>query len=325
MPEQNISRPNKQRAHLFPEIEPFRKGFLDSGDGHKVYYEECGNPNGIPVLVVHGGPGGGCSPTMRRFFDPDAYYIVLFDQRGCGRSKPYASVENNTTWHLVSDMEAIRKKLGISKLVLSGGSWGAALSLVYAQTHPEMVSKIILRGVFTMTESELNWFYNEGGASMFWPEAWRAFRDMLPPKEHKNIIKGYHSRLFGSSPTEQGRFARAWTAWENALANLESPGFGSSPSTDYARAFARIENHYFKNLGFLNKSQQIRDNMHKILDIPSIIVQGRYDMICPPGTAELIHRLWPNSNLVMVSKAGHAMSEPAITAALVKATEQFKN
>jgi proline iminopeptidase len=262
---------------------------------------------------------------MRRFFDPDAYYIVLFDQRGCGRSKPYASVENNTTWHLVSDMEAIRKKLGISKLVLFGGSWGAALSLIYAQTHPEMVSKIILRGVFTMTESELDWFYKEGGASMFWPEAWRAFRDMLPLKEQKNIIKGYHSRLFGSSPTEQGRFARAWTAWENALANLESPGFGSSPSTDYARAFARIENHYFKNLGFLSKSQQIRDNMHKILDIPSIIVQGRYDMICPPGTAELIHRLWPNSNLVMVSKAGHAMSEPAITAALVKATEQFKN
>ena len=176
-----------------------------------------------------------------------------------------------------------------------------------------------------MTVSELDWFYKEGGASMFWPEAWRAFRDMLPPKEQKNIIKGYHSRLFGSSPTEQGRFARAWTAWENALANLESPGFGSSPSTDYARAFARIENHYFKNLGFLGKSQQIRDNMHKILDIPSIIVQGRYDMICPPRTAELIHRLWPNSNLVMVSKAGHAMSEPAITAALVKATEQFKN
>ena len=161
-------------------------------------------------------------------------------------------------------MEAIRKKLGINKLVLFGGSWGAALSLIYAQTHPEMVSKIILRGVFTMTESELDWFYKEGGASMFWPEAWRAFRDMLPLKEQKNIIKGYHSRLFGSSPTEQGRFARAWTAWENALANLESPGFGSSPSTDYARAFARIENHYFKNLGFLNKSQQIRDNMHKL-------------------------------------------------------------
>ena len=190
MPEQNISQPNKQRTHLFPETEPFRKGFLDSGDGHKVYYEECGNPNGIPVLVVHGGPGGGCSPTMRRFFDPDAYYIILFDQRGCGRSKPYASVENNTTWHLVSDMEAIRKKLSISKLILFGGSWGAALSLIYAQTYPEMVSKIILRGVFTMTQSELDWFYKEGGASMFWPEAWRAFRDMLSPKEQKNIIKG---------------------------------------------------------------------------------------------------------------------------------------
>ena len=188
MPEQNISQSNKPRTHLFPEIEPFRKSFLDRGDGHKIYYEECGNSSGIPVVVVHGGPGGGCSPTMRRFFDPDAYYIILFDQRGCGRSKPYASVENNTTWHLVSDIEAIRKKLGISEVVLFGGSWGAALSLIYAQTYPEMVSKIILRGVFTMTQSELDWFYKEGGASMFWPEAWRAFRDMLPPKEQKDII-----------------------------------------------------------------------------------------------------------------------------------------
>ena len=292
---------------------------------NKIYFEVSGKKDGIPVFFVHGGPGGHCRSEHHSLFNPEFFKSVIFDQRGCGRSKPYASVENNTTWHLVSDMEAIRKKLSISKLVLFGGSWGAALSLIYAQTYPKMVSKIILRGVFTMTESELDWFYKEGGASMFWPEAWRAFRDMLPPKEQKNIIKGYHSRLFGSSPTEQGRFARAWTAWENALANLESPGFGSSPSTDYARAFARIENHYFKNLGFLSKSQQIKDNMHKILDIPSIIVQGRYDMICPPGTAELIHRLWPNSNLVMVSKAGHAMSEPGITAALVKATEQFKN
>ena len=174
MPEQNIAQSNKQRTFLFPEIDPFRRSYLDSGDGHKIYYEECGNPRGIPVLVIHGGPGGGCSPTMRRFFDPDAYYIILFDQRGCGRSKPYASVENNTTWHLVSDIEAIRKKLSINKLVLFGGSWGAALSLIYAQTYPEMVSKIILRGVFTMTEAELDWFYKEGGASMFWPEVWRA-------------------------------------------------------------------------------------------------------------------------------------------------------
>ena len=220
MPEQNITQFNKQRTNLFPEIQPFRKSFIDTGDGHKIYYEECGNPNGIPVLVVHGGPGGGCSPTMRRFFDPDAYYIVLFDQRGCGRSKPYASVENNTTWHLVSDMEAIRKKLNINKLILFGGSWGAALSLIYAQTYPEMVSKIILRGVFTMTQSELDWFYKEGGASMFWPEAWRAFKDMLPQKEQHNVIEGYHSRLFGSSPTEQGRFARAWTAWELSLIHI---------------------------------------------------------------------------------------------------------
>ena len=309
---------------LYPDISPFNSDFLVQGS-HKIYFEESGNPDGKPVVFLHGGPGGGGDKNVRRFFNPELYRIVNFDQRGCGRSKPHGLLEENTTWHLVEDIEIIREKLNIDSWMVFGGSWGSTLAMTYAQTHPEMVSKIILRGVFTMTEPELDWFYKEGGASMFWPEAWRAFRDMLPPKEQKNIIEGYHSRLFGSSPTEQGRFARAWTAWENALANLESPGFGSSPSTDYARAFARIENHYFKNLGFLNKSQQIRDNMHKILDIPSIIVQGRYDMICPPGTAELIHRLWPNSNLVMVSKAGHAMSEPGITAALVKATEQFKN
>ena len=325
MPEQIIPKSESSKRDLYPEIEPFKKNIVNTEDGHQIYFEECGNPRGIPVLVVHGGPGGGCSPSMRRYFDPDAYYIVLFDQRGCGKSRPYASIENNTTWHLLSDMEMIRKKLNIEKFVLFGGSWGAALSLIYAQKYPEMVSKIILRGVFTMTREELNWFYHEGGASKFWPEAWRSFRDMLPPDERKNLIEGYHLRLFGSSPTEQGRYARAWTAWENALANLDSPGFGSSPSTDYARAFARIENHYFKNLGFLGKENQIKDNMHKISDIPSIIVQGRYDMICPPNIAENIHRLWPNSKLVMVSKAGHAMSEPGITEALINATEVFKN
>ena len=325
MPEQIIIKSESSKRDLYPEIEPFKKNIINTGDGHQIYFDECGNPRGIPVLVVHGGPGGGCSRNMRRYFDPDAYYIVLFDQRGCGKARPYASIENNTTWHLLSDMEMIRKKLNIEKFVLFGGSWGAALSLIYAQKYPEMVSKIILRGVFTMTREELNWFYQEGGASKFWPEAWRSFRDMLPPNERKNLIEGYHIRLFGSSPTEQGRYARAWTAWENALANLDSPGFGSSPSTDYARAFARIENHYFKNLGFLGKQNQIKDNMHKISDIPSIIVQGRYDMICPPNIAENIHRLWPNSKLFMVSKAGHAMSEPGITEALINATEVFKN
>ena len=325
MPEQSIYKSDRSKKGLFPEIEPFKKNIINTGDGHQIYYEECGNPKGVPVIVLHGGPGGGCSPSMRRYFDPDAYYIVLFDQRGCGRSRPFASVENNTTWHLISDIELIRKKLNVEKFILFGGSWGAALSLIYAQKYPEMVSKMILRGVFTMTNQELDWFYKEGGVSKFWPEAWRSFRDMLPINERKNLIEGYHTRLFGSSPTEQGRYARAWTAWENALANLESPGFGSSPSTDYARAFARIESHYFKNIGFLEKSNQIKNNMHKIADIPSIIVQGRYDMICPPAIAAEIHRLWPNSKLVMVSKAGHAMSEPGITEALINATEIFKN
>ena len=319
-----FSQKNKLRQVLFPLIEPYRQQLLEVGDGHQIYVEECGNPDGLAVMVVHGGPGGGCSPTMRRYFDPEYYRIVLFDQRGCGRSRPFASIQNNDTWKLISDMDFIRNYLGIPQVILFGGSWGAALSLLYAEQFPERVSKLILRGVFTMTKSELDWFYTEDGAGKFWPEAWKAFKNMVPKNEQNNIIHAYHKRLFGNSPSEQASFSKAWANWENSLASYKSLGRGFNQSTEYARAFARIENHYFINNGFLEEDGQIFRDLNTIDSIPTIIVQGRYDMICPPATAEALHSRLKNSKLSIVPEAGHAMSEPGIIAGLINATEEFK-
>lgn len=284
--------------------------------GHKIYVEECGWAEGVPVIVLHGGPGGGCSPGMRRFFDPHHYRAVLFDQRGCGRSTPNASVENNTTWDLVADIERIREALGVDKWIVFGGSWGATLALVYAQTHPDRVRALVLRGVFTMTEAELMWFYG-GGAGAFWPAQWRAFSHMVPKEERDDLIAAYHKRLFGRDQAEQTRFARAWAGWESQLASITSTGHRGSPSGTYARAFARLENHYFTNKGFLEEDGQIFRDMQKIQDIPGYIVQGRYDMICPPATAHRLHERWPASELRMITQAGHALSEPGITEELV--------
>jgi proline iminopeptidase len=304
------------RSGLYPPIEPFRQQLLDMPGGHRVYVEQCGRPDGAPVVVLHGGPGGGCSAGMRRFFDPRHYRAVLFDQRGCGRSSPHASVENNTTWDLVADIERIRIDLGIERWVVFGGSWGACLALIYAQTHPERVSALVLRGVFTMTRAELDWFYG-GGAGAFWPEQWRAFSHMVPREERGDLIAAYHKRLFGPDAAEQTRFARAWAGWESALAVLE-PGEGrGNPSSAYALAFARLENHYFTNGGFLDGDDHVLRHMPRIASVPGHIVQGRYDMICPPQTAHAVHHAWPGSALHMVPTAGHALSEPGITAELV--------
>lgn len=304
------------RGGLHPPIEPFQQRMLDMPGGHRVYVEQCGNPEGEPVVVLHGGPGGGCSPGMRRFFDPAHYRVVLFDQRGCGRSTPSASVETNTTWDLVADIERIRAELGIDAWTVFGGSWGACLALIYAQTHPERVKTLVLRGVFTMTQGELDWFYG-GGAGAFWPEPWTAFSHMVPREERHDLIAAYHKRLFGPDPGEQARFARAWAGWESALAVLD-PGEGRGyPSGAYALAFARLENHYFINGGFLETDGQILRDMRRIAHIPGYIVQGRYDMICPPHTAHAIHRAWPASILRMIPTAGHALSEPGISAELV--------
>ncbi|TCP40248.1 prolyl aminopeptidase [Rhodovulum marinum] len=302
---------------LYPPVDPFDQRMLDVGDGHRIYVEQCGHPKGIPVVVLHGGPGGGCSPAMRRYFDPEEFRVVLFDQRGCGRSRPHASVSANTTWHLVSDIELIRKALGIDRWVLFGGSWGATLALVYAQAHPDRVAYLALRGVFLMTQAELDWFYG-GGAGQFWPDLWGRFADLVPQDERHDMIGAYHRRLFSGDLMLETRYARAWAAWENALASIDHDGpMGEAPA-DYARAFARLENHYFQNAGFLDRDGQILQDVPLISHIPATIVQGRYDMVCPPASAWRLAERWSRAELKMVPLAGHALSEPGISAELVR-------
>ena len=316
--------PDQKRAvqYLYPPIDPFDQRMIDVGDSHQVYVEQCGNPNGIPVVVLHGGPGGGCSPAMRRYFDPKVYRVILFDQRGCGRSRPHASVTDNTTWHLVRDIELIREVLDIDTWLVFGGSWGATLALIYAQAHPDRAAHLILRGVFLMTQAELDWFYG-GGAGKFWPETWSRFVDPIPEAERDDLIAAYHKRLFCGDMTQEIRFGRTWSAWENALASIHSSGgTGESPG-DYARAFARLENHYFVNAGFLDHDGQILDNMDRIKHIPGVIVQGRYDMICPPTSAWELSLRWPKSELKMIRNAGHALSEPGISAELVRVMDHI--
>jgi proline iminopeptidase len=312
---------HKSAAHyLYPQTTPFSQRMLDVGDGHQLYVEECGNPNGLPVVVLHGGPGGGCSPAMRRYFDPAIYRIVLFDQRGCGKSKPHASVENNTTWHLVADIEHIRETLGIQKWVVFGGSWGATLALIYAQSHPDRALHLVLRGVFTMTQAELTWFYG-GGAGQFWPDLWERFTAVIPNDEHHDLIAAYHKRLFGDDLAVQTRYARAWASWENALASVDSDGVTGEGPAEYARAFSRLENHYFINAGFLEEDGQILRDMPRLAGVPGTIVQGRLDMICPPISAQRVHHAWPKSDLKLIPRAGHALSEPGISAELVHTTD----
>ncbi len=308
--------------YLHPPIEPFDRRMLDVGDGHTVYVEQSGRPDGKPVVVLHGGPGGGCSPAMRRYFDPSVYRIVLFDQRGCGRSRPHASVEDNTTWHLVSDIEQIRETLGIDQWIVFGGSWGATLSLIYAQTHPDRALHLVLRGVFLMTQSELDWFYG-GGAGKFWPETWSAFQSLIPADERGDMIGAYHKRLFSGDRTQEIEHARAWSAWENALATVNSDGHGGSSPPDYAHAFARLENHYFINAGFLKEDGHILNRMDRLAHVPGTIVQGRYDMICPPLGAYKLAQAWGNADLRMIPVAGHALSEPGISAELVNTMQQI--
>ena len=308
--------------YLHPPVEPFDRKMMDVGQGHEIYVEQSGNPEGLPVVVFHGGPGGGCSPAMRRYFDPEVYRIILFDQRGCGRSRPHASVEDNTTWHLVADIEKIREALGIEQWIVFGGSWGATLALIYAQAHPERPLHLVLRGVFTMTQAELDWFYG-GGAGKFWPETWERFQSLIPEEERDDMIGAYHRRLFSGNHMEEARHGRAWAAWENALATVNSSGMSGDSPPDYARAFARLENHYFTNRGFLERDGQIYRDMPKIAHIPGIIVQGRYDMICPPDSAYRVASLWDKADLRMVPLAGHALSEPGISAELVRAMEQL--
>jgi len=309
-------------ATLYPPVEPFDRRMLDVGDGHQVYVEQCGNPDGVPVVVLHGGPGGGCSPMMRRFFDPAHYRVILFDQRGCGRSRPHASVEANTTQHLIADIELIRDVLMIDRWIVFGGSWGATLALAYAQAHPVRAAHLVLRGVFTGTQAELDWFYG-GGAGLFYPDLWMQFAQAIPADEHGDLIVAYHKRLFSGSFAQETRYARLWAGWENALASAESRGMIDAP-IDYARAFARLENHYFMNRCFFEADGQLMANMHRLAGIGAHIVQGQFDMICPPQTAWALHRAWPGSDFQMVPMAGHALSEPGITGALVRVMDALR-
>lgn len=309
-------------GRLHPIGEPFDSLLLNRGDGHRIHVEQYGHPEGRPVIVLHGGPGGGSSPFMRRFFDPTHYRVVMFDQRGCGKSTPRASVTYNTTAHLIGDIEAISATLGLGPALLFGGSWGATLALAYAQTRPEAVAGLILRGVFLGRKSELDWFYG-GGAGRFYPELWERFCQPIPEAERSDMIAAYHRRMFSGDALIETRFSRSWLAWENALAVTQGPPGGIVPD-DFARAFARLESHYFINRCFLEDNQLLRDR-GRIEHLPATIVQGRFDMVCPPVSAHELAAGWDRAQLHIVPAAGHALNEPAIAGELVRVMDSWRD
>ena len=309
---------------LFPEIKPYNSFFMDVGHIHKIYVEEAGNPEGLPVVFVHGGPGGGLDAKHRQYFDPKLWRVILFDQRGCGQSTPFGELKENTTFDLVADMEAIRNRLGIDAWHVFGGSWGSTLSLAYAITHPTRVSSLVLRGVFLVRKSEIRWFYQHG-ANMFYPEEWEHFLAPIPQAERHDLLSAYHKRLNSNDEAVVKEAAIAWSAWEGATSKLrKDPRMITEFSeSKFAYAFARIENHYFYHNAFFDDDAWILNHAKKIQHIPGIIVQGRYDMPCPPISAYELHKAWPKSELIMVEESGHSASEPGITEALVKATNRM--
>jgi len=312
----------------YPEIEPYETGMLDVGDGQSLYWETSGNPDGKPVVFLHGGPGGATSPVHRRLFDPKRYRIVLVDQRGCGRSTPHASdpaadLSTNTTWHLVADLEVLRKALKIKRWMVFGGSWGSTLALAYAQKHTKRVTELVLRGIFTLRDAELDWFY-EGGASAVFPDLWEGYLEPIPVGERRHLIEAYHRRLFDEDPAVHGPAAVAWSRWESSTITLLPQAETVARFTDphFAVAFARIENHFFTNKGWFEPEQLIRD-AGKLAGVPGVIVQGRYDMCTPVFTAWDLHRAWPEADFTIVPDAGHAFDEPGILSALIDATDRF--
>lgn len=314
--------PDQPRRDLYPELEPYASGWMSVGAGHEIYYEECGNPQGRPVLVLHGGPGGAVNPGMRRYFDPAKYRIVLFDQRGCGKSRPNASLEENTTWTLIEDIERLRERCCIDKWVVFGGSWGSTLSLAYAITHPERVLALVLRGIFLLTQKELHWFYQDG-ASMIFPDAWERFLAPIPEAERGDLMGAYYKRLTGTDPKAKAECAVAWSSWEGETVSVEGPSARPDKfaEPDFAIAFARIECWYFVNRGFFPEDGWLLKNVERIRQIPAWIAQGRFDVVTPMSGAWALHRAWPEAKLDVVADAGHASSEPGIVDSLVRATD----
>ncbi|MDN5929442.1 MAG: prolyl aminopeptidase [Hyphomicrobiales bacterium] len=308
---------------LYPEIEPYASGHLDVGDGHEIYWERCGTPGAKPAVFLHGGPGGGCSPRHRRLFDPKRYDLLLFDQRGCGRSLPNAELEANTTWHLVADIERLREMAGIEKWQVFGGSWGSTLALAYAETHPERVSELIVRGIYTLTRAELEWYYQFGVSQMF-PDKWERFLAPIPEAERGDLMAAYRKRLVGADKAAQLEAAKAWSAWEGETITLlpEPETSDQFHEDDFAIAFACIENHFFVHAGWLEEGQLLRD-AGRLKDIPGVIVHGRYDMPCPAHYAWQLHKAWPKAEFHLIEGAGHAYSEPGILDRLIRATDQF--
>ena len=316
--------PDIARHALYPPVEPYRRGCLSVTGGHEIYYEECGNANGEPVLLVHGGPGGGSSPTMRRYHDPARTRIILFDQRGCGRSTPHAGLAHNTTWQLIEDMERLRALLGVERWQLFGGSWGSTLSLAYAQAHPERVTALILRGIFLARQAEIDWFYKDG-ANWLFPEAYEDFLRPIPRSERADIVRAYYQRLTGTDQTVRREAARAWSRWEGATLSLMPDGqrLQRFANDSYALAFARIECHYFVNHSFFEIDGQLLRDAYRLANIPGIIVQGRYDVVTPARSAFDLKAAWPRAALRLVADAGHAMTEPGTVHELIAATRQF--
>ena len=314
----------RRLVDLFPPIEPYRQGKLRVSDLHTLHFEECGNPKGKPIVFLHGGPGGGIDSIYRRYFDPRKWRVVLFDQRGCGKSRPFAELRENTTWDLVADIEKLRAHLGIERWVVFGGSWGSTLALAYAETHTKPVKALVLRGIFMLRRSELLWFYQEGASHIF-PDAWESYLAPIPRRERGDLMKAYYKRLTSSNRKVRAAAAKAWAIWEGSTSKLYTDPalvkkFGGGR---FADAFARIEAHFFVNGGFFEHDDQLLRNSRRLRKIPAVIVQGRYDVVCPATSAWDLHRAWPEAKLVIVHDAGHSMTEPGIRSALIEETARF--
>lgn len=310
---------------LYPPIRPYLDADLDTGDGHRLHYECCGNPDGKPVIFLHGGPGAGCLPVYRQYFDPEAYRIVLLDQRGCGRSRPRASLENNTTWHLVDDLEKLRQVLGIDTWQVFGGSWGSTLALAYAEAHPDRVSELVLRGIFMFRQSEIDWLYKDGANRIF-PDFWQDFVEFIPEDKRDDLVAAYYELLTGPDPAMRLKAARSWALWEHrAVALIPSKTAVSDMEDDsFVLPYSRIEAHYFINKGFLENDDQLLRGAGAIAHKPATIVHGRYDAICPVENAWTLSKALPGADLVIVPDAGHSILEKGITEALVAATDKYR-